>query len=44
MKEDEIEILNAQFARIYAADPELRAALKEDVESLSLLQKYQILV
>lgn len=40
MKEEEIEILNAQFARIYAADPELRAALKDDVESLTLLQKY----
>lgn len=40
MTEDEIQILNSQFAHIYASDPELRAALKDEVEQLTLLQKY----
>lgn len=37
MTEEEIEMLNAQFAQIYARDPELRSALREDVEQLSVL-------
>lgn len=44
MTEEDIEILNAQFAQIYARDPELKAALREDVDQLTLLQKYQILL
>lgn len=37
MTEDEIEMLNAQFAQVYARDAELRAALREDVDQLTVL-------
>ena len=43
MSEEEINALEEQFAKLYAADPELQSALGE-IESLSVLQKYQILV
>lgn len=44
MSEEDIELLNANFAQIYARDPELKAMLPEDISQLTLLQKYQILV
>lgn len=44
MTEEQIEILNANFAAIYARDPELQSYLKGNVDKLTLLQKYQVLV
>lgn len=44
MTEEEKEIINSNFAAIYARDPELRAMLPEKIDSLTLQQKYQILV
>lgn len=44
MTEEEKEIINSNFAAIYARDAELRAMLPEKIETLTLQQKYQILV
>ena len=44
MTEEEIEIINSNFAAIYARDAELRKMLPENINQLTLLQKYQILV
>lgn len=43
MSEEEIAVVEAQFAKLYAADPELQSAIGQ-ASSLTLLQKYQILV
>jgi spore coat protein CotF len=40
MSEEDIELLNANFAQIYARDPELKAMLPDDISQLTLLQKY----
>lgn len=44
MNDEDRELLNANFAQIYARDPELRAMLPENIDQLSDEQKYQILV
>lgn len=44
MTEEEIEILNQNFAAIYERDPELQKMLPENINQLSLRQKYEILV
>ena len=43
MTDEEMEAVESQFAKLYEADPELQNALGE-IENLTLLQKYQILV
>ena len=43
MTEEEIAVVEAQFAKLYAADPGLQSAIGS-ASSLNLLQKYQILV
>ena len=43
MSEEEIALVEAQFAKLYAADSQLQSALGQASE-LTLLQKYQILV
>jgi len=43
MTEEEMEAVQSQFEKLYQADPELQNALGQ-VENLTLLQKYQILV
>lgn len=43
MTEEEVQAVEAQFAKLYQTDPELQSALGE-MENLTLLQKYQILV
>lgn len=43
MSEEEIEQVETQFAKLYAADADLQSALGQ-IENLTLLQKYQILV
>ena len=43
MTEEEMEAVESQFAKLYASDPELQNALG-DINDLTLLQKYQILV
>lgn len=44
MTAEDRELLNANFAQIYARDPELRAMLPENIDQLTDEQKYQILV
>ena len=39
MTEEEMEAIETQFAKLYAADPELQNALG-DINALTLLQKY----
>ena len=43
MSEEEVQALEAQFAKLYAADPDLQSALGS-IQNLSLIQKYQVLV
>ena len=43
MTEEELEMVETQFAKLYAADPELQGALGE-ITQLTIEQKYQILV
>lgn len=43
MTEEEMDVVEAQFAKLYAADPELQAAVGS-MNNLNLLQKYQILI
>ena len=43
MTDEELEIVETQFAKLYAADPELQSALGE-ITQLTIEQKYQILV
>lgn len=43
MSEEEMQAVEAQFAKLYAADPELQSALGE-MDALTLVQKYQILM
>ena len=43
MSEEELAMIESQFAKLYAANPELQSAIGE-IESISVMQKYQILV
>lgn len=43
MTEEEIAMVEAQFAKLYAADSQLQSALGQASE-LTLLQKYQIII
>lgn len=43
MSEEELAMVEMQFAKLYEADPELQSAIGS-ISSLDILQKYQILV
>ena len=43
MSEEELAMVEVQFAKLYEADPELQSAIGS-ISSLDILQKYQILV
>jgi len=43
MSEEDHALVEAQFEKLYEADPELQSAIGS-ISSLSLVQKYQILV
>lgn len=43
MTEEEMDVVETQFAKLYSADPELQQAVGS-IANLNLLQKYQILI
>lgn len=43
MTEEEMDVVETQFAKLYSADPELQQAVGS-ITNLNLLQKYQILI
>lgn len=43
MSEEEVAVIEAQFAKLYSEDPELQSAIGS-IDNVTLVQKYQILV
>ena len=43
MSQEELDMIEAQFGKLYAANPDLQSALGS-LDSISIMQKYQILL